>query len=162
MSMAHLRALFSDPKTCLVSAPYLGETLSLKWCCPVVVSLLRCLSFYGLLRFIHCGNLDVVPCFVALCPPVVMEILDGFLYLLLENHFIQRLYSVLFYCDCKLQSNSNVDSSPLIQNKGLCFLAMCFIAVLSASSLYALLLLWIDAYGSVSETIWFLLLHHLK
>ncbi|GJW36551.1 hypothetical protein Tco_0059471 [Tanacetum coccineum] len=56
----------------------------------------ECLSFYGLLRFIHCGNLvDVVPCFVALClPVVVMEILDGFLYLLLENHVILSLFRV--------------------------------------------------------------------
>ncbi|GKD88708.1 hypothetical protein Tco_1364215 [Tanacetum coccineum] len=40
------------------------------------------------------SDVDVVPCFVALCPPVVMEILDGFLYLLLENHVILSLFRV--------------------------------------------------------------------
>ncbi|GJX77675.1 hypothetical protein Tco_0324486 [Tanacetum coccineum] len=59
-------------------------------CCGSLI--IELLSFLGLLRMLFP---NVVPCFVALClPVVVMEILDGFLYLLLENHVILSLFRV--------------------------------------------------------------------
>ncbi|GKB98954.1 hypothetical protein Tco_0985091 [Tanacetum coccineum] len=86
--------VFSDPKTCLVSAPYLGETLSLKWMLfPDVVSLLR-LAYALLILF--CG----------LCPSVIiMEFPNGILYFLLENHVILSLFRGPFLSHMKVPPN---------------------------------------------------------
>ncbi|GJR54340.1 hypothetical protein Tco_1404861 [Tanacetum coccineum] len=91
--------VFSDPKTCLVSAPYLGETLSLKWMLfPVVVSLLR-------LKY----TLEIVYSDISYLRIFRVETLFS---ILLENLMIPWLFRVC-----------------------------------------VLLLLWDDAYGSVSKTI---------